>query len=443
MDNMEAPTRTRPNNRLYLVIVLIIATAATLLSTVLTYRNALTAAESSLKLQALGIAVSLEVSLRNAEEDQTANLDRGQNIFKDIIMQGGWEGIAFISLHDRTGFVLLHSNENLIGKQVIDSTLKKAADSGDPLYHHLSLGTGEDVFVLDFPLHIRNAVRVLRLALHTYPAQRITRQARLQIIVSSVVIVVLWIVGFFFIRAAARSEKLERKMVEKEKLVMLGEMASVLAHEIRNPLGSIKGFAQYLREQRAGGASASEDQKCLDIIIEESGRLETLTEDLLLYARPSEIRAGEFNLRDLVEETLKGLPFEEEDIRTEVSIPADILIISDRDKLRQILINILQNAIDAMPSGGRVEIGAGRLLNSVLITIRDNGCGMDPTAKAKAFDPFFTSKTRGTGLGLPIVEKLALCLNARIEIESGPGKGTTFRLTLPGPETSSGSRRIV
>ncbi len=408
-------------NRIYLIIILAFATAVTVTSSLLTYRNSINAAEDSLKLQTLGIAVSLEASLSKTSL-------RSENIFKDIITEGKWEGIAFIALYDKSGTTLLHSNENLIGRQVQNKSIKAAADTGKPVYEYITLGTGERVFAINFPAHIHNSEKILRLTLHTYPAQNIVRQARLQLISISIVILLLWITGYFFIKAVNRSEELRKVIVEKERLAMLGEMASVLAHEIRNPLGSIKGFAQYLSEQD------SAKKELLDIIVSESKRLERLTDDMLVYARPVELRLEEISLHELINDVVQSLQpthNTSSNIDIKTLVPTDIKVNSDRDKLRQILINIIQNSIDAVNENGIIEIKTEPSDDKITILVSDNGRGMDNETKQRAFKPFFTTKTMGTGLGLAIVDKLIKSISGTIELESEPHKGSTFRITIP------------
>jgi two-component system sensor histidine kinase HydH len=178
-------------SHIYLIAILIAATIITIISTVLTYKNSLKAAEDSLKLQALGIAVSLEASMSKGIAEK-------ENIFRDIITEGRWEGIAFIALYDKNGTTILHSNENLIGRQVKDGFIKAVADTGKPVHNYTKLGTDERVFVLDFPVHIQNTEKILRLALHTYPVEGVIRQARLHVFGMFFVITILWVVGYFY-----------------------------------------------------------------------------------------------------------------------------------------------------------------------------------------------------------------------------------------------------
>lgn len=422
-------SKNLPKANIYLVAILTASTIVTLISIALTYRNSARAAEDSLKLQALGIAVSLEASMKDSEGSgvKSYELKHRKNIFKEIITEGRWEGIAFIALYDKRGATLLHSNENLIGRQVQDTHAGEAAETGKPVYGYLTLGTGEQVFLLNFPLYIKDETGTLRLALRTYPIEENTRQARLHALSMFLVIGILWLVGGFFIKALKRSDELKKLILERERLAVIGEMASVLAHEIRNPLGSIKGFAQYMKEQGAEGRPLNTDS--LDIIISESGRLDSLTEDLLMYAKPADIRLEEFDVSGLVEEIVRGRSADDIDIK--VLVPDSLKIKSDRDKLKQVLINIIQNSVDALGDKGILDIGAGTVGNKITIIVKDNGCGMDKEAMANAFKPFFTTKARGTGLGLAIVDKLVKSLGGTIELQSELGKGTVFKVTIP------------
>lgn len=418
---------------LYLVAILAAATLLTVVSTLFTYRNSMRAAQDSLKLQALGIAVSLDASLpRLAPGDS--------NIFRDIITQSAWEGIAFMALYDREGVTLLHSNGNLIGRKVDDPAIAAAAGSGEPLYGYVTLGTGEEVFMITFPVRGEKADRVLRLALHTFPVEGIIGQARLEAVSTLAVLAILWLLGLFFIKAVRRSEALSSAMAERERLALLGEMASVLAHEIRNPLGSIKGFAQFLLEHPPGAPpgspeeAARETAEYLNIIVSESRRLEKLTEDLLDYARPVEVRPREFDLAGLVGDVLRAMSTGDGGAPRSpvtVEIPGPLTIETDPDKLRQILTNLLQNAFDAAGPGRPVTVAAGTDRGKVVLTVRDGGHGMDAETLQRAREPFFTTKTQGTGLGLAIVSRLTEALSGTIEMTSTPGEGTTVTLVLP------------
>lgn len=416
-------------NYIYLALILIFATVIIASGVWITRKNALKAVEDSLKLQALGIAVSLEASLKDNYELRIKNseLRKQKNIFKEIITEGKWEGIAFIALYDKTGRIILHSNENLIGRRISDNFITDAAKTGNPLHRYVTLGTDERVFILYFPARVRNDVMILMIALHTYPVEGIVRQARVHTVGMIAVMAILWVTGALFIRMSKHSDELKSRMAERERLAVIGEMASVLAHEIRNPLGSIKGFAQYLREHNPDGSV-----EYLDIIISESRRLEVLTEDLLMYAKPIEILPVEFNLLELVRETLRS--FDNEVLGKNISISltgGDFSVRADREKVKQIILNLIHNAADAVDDGGEIAVKVAMENGKGVIIVKDNGCGMDEADAAKVFQPFFTTKTRGTGLGLAIVDKLIKAMGGNVTVESAPGKGTVFTVEIP------------
>ena len=409
---------------LFFVCLIATSIAVTLVSTYISYKNAVHAAQDFLKSQAKGIATSLDTAL--------SRYGTKENIFTDIIESGKWEGIAFLGLYTRDGLTVLHSNEHLIHKKIEDADIKNAAERGEPIYHTMVLGTGEEVFALDVPVHLRESTMTLRVALHTYPARTIARGARFQLVSVGVVLSILSLISVFFLIASRRKEELEKTIAEKEKLSILGEMASVLAHEIRNPLGSIKGFAQYLKEQITGQRPQNREvtEQYLDIIVSESKRIETLTEDLLTYARQDDLRIQNFSLLALVRETLSSVSVPSA-ISLRVDIPEDIILVSDRNKLRQMVENLLQNAIDAIPETGNIEIHAEGKGESVLMKVSDSGEGMNEDALANIFKPFYTTKTKGTGLGLAIVERYTRALGGKMSVESRRGKGSTFSILIP------------
>lgn len=415
----------KSKNIIYLIIILLAVTLLTSLSTYFTYRNSLTAFEDSLKLHALGIAVSLEHFLLT---------DNSKNILKDIVSEDRWEGIAYIALYNEAGITIKHSNENLINKVVDDYMLKKTFSSDETIHGYITLGTGEDIFVLNFPMNIENEPFVLRVALHKYPFEKIVRQARFQAISSLIIIFILWLMGFFFIRTLKKSESLNKVIEERQRLAMLGEMSSVLAHEMRNPLGSIKGFAQLiLEESKKHNVSSSAIDDYLEIIIKESKRLESLTDDLLLYAGTSEYRPENVDLNSLINECVKNIQtnIDSKEIEFKISLSEAFFIKTDYNKLKQILINIIQNSIEAIDELGWIEIRADLKNDLAIITVIDNGSGMDEETLKKAFNPFFTTKTKGTGLGLAIVDRLIKSIGGTIEIESEPKKGTKIKISLP------------
>lgn len=412
---------------IFIIVIISVSISVTLFSTWFSYRNALSSSEDFLKAQALVIAASLENTIMKYGTDE--------NIFSGIITGGKWQGIAFLALYDTAGLTILHSNQNLIDKRIDRSLIRETADNGDIRYSRATLGTGETVFLLDFPVPSGKALMVLRIALHTYPSLEIVRQERLHLLSILVIVLILILITIYFLILSRKKQDLEKALFEKEKLSVIGEMASVLAHEIRNPLGSIKGFAQYLKEQSSGSKPQDKEltETYLGIIVSESRRIERLTEDLLVYARQDDLMIERFDLAGLINEVLSSLSVPES-ITIIREIPDRITISSDKNKLRQTLTNLIQNASDSIAETGEIGITVKDKGNSIMLTVSDNGTGIPDDEVSRIFKPFFTTKTKGTGLGLAIVERYVKALGGEITVESASGKGSVFRIIIPDRE---------
>ncbi len=412
-----------PMNRYTIIIILItLAVTTTMLTSFLSYRNAGRAADDFLRAQALGIAASLDTTL--------ARYGTGDNIFKDIIKSEQWEGIAYLALYGEDGTVVLHSNKNMIGRKSGDTAIRDALASGKTHFSYRTLGTGEDVFIMDTALHFGTHEKILRVALHTYPSRKIIRQSRLQLWSAVGVAVILSLLTVVLLISMKKREDLGRALVEKEKLSVLGEMAAALAHEIRNPLGSIKGFAQYLRERCAGQDYAGEEAGCLDVIVSESGRIERLTEDLLSYSRKDAVRLGTFRLSELLRELLSSLSLPVS-VSVKDLVDDALVLTSDREKLRQVFANLIQNSLDAISGNGVVTIRGKKEGRMAMLSVEDTGAGIDEQTMQNIFRPFFTTKAKGTGLGLAIADRYVRLLGGSICVESVVGKGSTFTFVIP------------
>ncbi len=402
-----------------------VATLIILVDNTVSYRNAYMAAEDSTKLQALAIAVSLEATLMNVKKEDYLS---ARNIFRDIINEGKWEGIAFIALYERGGMTLLHSNHNLIGRVIKDEVLDKMTSTYEIQYAYITLGTGERVFTINMPVHLKGykSLPVLRVALHTLEMDRIRAGSLVKAGAMTVVLLILWLLGILLWKAMKRTDRLKEELAERERLASIGEIAAVLAHEIRNPLGSIKGFAQYLLET----ASKDEDKEALNIIVSESARLENLTKDMLIYARPSEVKIEPVDPVALIRDVVDGFALQSREVNFDIIADFQGKIMSDRDKIKQAILNLINNALDAMDNRGVITIRLAPAMDGVLLTLRDTGAGIEDTIKKDLFKPFFTTKTRGTGLGLAIVKKIADCLRGEVSFISERGKGTEFRFFI-------------
>lgn len=229
-------------------------------------------------------------------------------------------------------------------------------------------------------------------------------------------------------------KELNERARRAEHLASIGRMAAAVAHEIRNPLSSIRGLAQYFTSNTKG--KDPEEQVYAQTIIEESDRLNKVVSELLNYARPLELNIEEISIESLFADAIRAvLPgVEKNGIEIEQNIDADVSVIQgDHDRLLQVLINLAQNSIAAMPDGGKLSLQAKWLKDpqSILIAIEDTGEGIPEDDIPRLFEPFFTTRTYGTGLGLAIVYKIIDAHSGKIIVESEEGKGTKMTLTIP------------
>jgi two-component system sensor histidine kinase PilS (NtrC family) len=223
---------------------------------------------------------------------------------------------------------------------------------------------------------------------------------------------------------------MEAHIKRVDKLAAVGEMAAGIAHEIKNPLASMTGSIQLLKDQIS---VTSVTQKLMRIALREADRLNDLTNDFLLFARPNSGKAEAVELGSAVDETLAL--FEQDavrhnGVRVVRHLAPDLWTEMDPKHIRQVLWNLLLNAAEAIDGKGTIEVSANIINDSLQLAIKDDGCGIPEETQKTVFDPFFTTKTQGTGLGLSIVHRLVESYGGRVDVESEEGQGTTFILHL-------------
>ena len=246
------------------------------------------------------------------------------------------------------------------------------------------------------------------------------------------------LVGLF--KDLTQIRDLEEEMKRKEWLATLGEMSAGMAHEIRNPLGALAGAMQMLRKDIPADATS---QRLMDIAIREATRLDTIITEFLQYARPPALNVSEVDLNKVLAETL-DLVQHEARIRTNIVIETVLAAHAlfgevDQDQMKQVFWNLAINAFDAMPGGGRLAIAtgcrrvdvAGRKADVIEVSFQDTGEGIPQKNLDKIFLPFFTTKSRGFGLGLAAVHRIVDLHGGWIKVGSHEGKGTKFVVCVP------------
>ena len=237
-------------------------------------------------------------------------------------------------------------------------------------------------------------------------------------------------------------KQMEEVLERNRRLAFVGEMAAGLAHEIRNPLASISGAVQML--QREPGFSATEE-RLMKLIMRSKDQLEGFIKDFLLLARPERGPQGEVSIVDLVQENLEAvrvMPDWQGDIKLREDFESGLTVSGNREELRQLVWNLVLNAVQAMPAGGMLRIEARRRQidggPGVEFITADTGTGISERDQQSIFEPFFTTKERGTGLGLAIVMRIVNSYGGRLSFTSAAGRGSTFHVWLPRRESISG-----
>lgn len=302
--------------------------------------------------------------------------------------------------------------------------------NGRELFHtqFVELG-GTRVYRAYVPFHASGEMNVAQIDLDAAASDFLVVHARHNIVISLVGGIVLILISLYAIWAARRTATLERKQLELQHLARLGTMSAVLAHEIRNPLGTIKGFAQLGLER-----GSTDVQPLLAPILEQTKRLEALVGDLLVYGRPpsASVRAVRWpEIAEHIEAHGRRIAGAR-DVQLQVSKP-EIEFATDPDLVEHILVNLVRNALDAVESveDPRVSVTAALTDGNVELVVRDNGPGIPESERAKICEPFFTTKAFGTGLGLPISVRLTEALEGTFDIQPSGPIGTVATVRLP------------
>ena len=243
---------------------------------------------------------------------------------------------------------------------------------------------------------------------------------------------VLYIINAFIIGYLVEKERKEhRTLLQAEGLAAVGKAVSEIAHDMKTPLMAIGGFAnQVSRKLR----HEDPNRKKLEIVVQETARLESMVKQMLDFGRPLEIQPTEISLNELVMKTVKvAEPVARKsgvELKTDLE-PSLPLLLLDGPRIEQVILNLITNAVQASPAGERVLVRTHLESGEVLLKVADRGCGITEEHRDNVFHPFFSTKKAGTGLGLGIVKKIVEAHGGDVSFQSNPEKGVTFSVRLP------------
>ena len=234
-----------------------------------------------------------------------------------------------------------------------------------------------------------------------------------------------------FLRDMGEVKSLQGEVRRSERLAALGRLVAGMAHEIRNPLNSIRGFSQHLQSRFEPGTS---EGKALEVIVKEVDRLNRVITDLLDFSRPRDPVLEALDVNDIVQSVMElvGREAANQGVTVVQELnKAGASILGNLDGLKQLLLNLVLNALQAMPEGGILTLQTTRFGQRTELSLSDTGPGIPEEEQERIFEPFFTTRETGTGLGLAIVHRIVLDHGAEIRVESQPGSGTRFVIRFP------------
>jgi len=221
-----------------------------------------------------------------------------------------------------------------------------------------------------------------------------------------------------------------KRLYQAERLATAGELAAGAAHEIRNPLTSIRSAIQHLRGDFADDSPRA---VLIDDILAEVDRINGILEALLSFARPTEVKFEKVDLSELVRHTvaLVAASARKGSVNLESNVPDTLPVEADANLIKQVVLNVMMNGLQAMPEGGTLTVSAEPAGRMVALSVRDTGSGIAPEDRDRIFDPFYTTKADGTGLGLSVCYGIVQRHGGDLMVESEPGVGTTLTIQLP------------
>ena len=427
---MTGPRRAPTHwTRIALLATVAVMAAALLGTGAAAWRSANVAFDEVVTAQGFNISRTLRRDLRRGEGRQQA-LDEALQELED-------QGLRYLALFGPDGGLLVSSGEPSVAEHALPDQIA-GAEGWEPVVvgDRVRVVEGRAGFrgparsrPMDGMRHRSRAERSRRrgghLVLEFEPvvARTMTRRATTTLITSSVAAAVLLLVALLLWRAAAEAERVAVQLQRDRHLAALGEMSAVLGHEIRNPLASLKGNAQLTLERIPEDHRA---HKGAQRVVQEAIRLEELTSQVLAFARSGSLERSPADPLELA----RAVAADQE--RVDLDAPDELPSWSfDRERMRQVLSNVVRNAVQATPEPGRVDLRVGLDGARLIFSVRDRGAGIEPGDKERLFEPFFTRRVQGTGLGLAVARRIVQGHGGTITASNHPEGGAVFTIALP------------
>ncbi|MCX5834610.1 MAG: ATP-binding protein [Deltaproteobacteria bacterium] len=358
------------------------------------------------------------------------------------------QGILYVAVTDESGGILGSLGDLPESKLEKDSLLQDLLDSKISSASRKSTLKGRNLLEVFSPVYLETTrIGFARVGLESDRADMILQRNRELLYISMALVMLIGLFSLWFLymnqnRHLARIEEMRKQLEQFERLSALGQLAAGVAHEIRNPLNAISLASQRLqREFLPEKGKEEEFQQLAGVIRDEIRRLNEIIEDFLSFFRSRRLEFRDYSVRDvlfklvsLIEEEAKtkGVSIKLQSIDSVNPVPMDV------DKLQQAFLNIIKNAMESIPGEGAISIAVEPSGSDwISIKFTDTGSGLTPEEIERIFNPEYTTKEKGLGLGLPIAHEIVRGHGGRILVQSTPGSGTTFDVRLPAGEKSA------
>ena len=393
---------------------------------------------------AFGVAVGARsfpgIIAIHANADYILNFEKEIGVQTQITDLGRQSDSEFISLLDSNLNVVAHTDPDRIGQKEEDSLVLKAKAGGRLFSQIVERSGGKRYLEVVKPVALDESnLGYLKIGLSLGSMELAWYNSLRAIVTLGLAILVAAILGMAAIFHNQHShmkevKALETEVLHRERLSAMGNLAATIAHEVKNPLSAISMGVQRLKAEFRPTQDEDQYSRLTELMLGEVHRLNAIVEQFLSLARPLEIKAEELRIQDILKELVAleegGANQSKVQIRL-IASPDLPPIKADRDYLRQALLNLILNGLQAMPEGGMLTLEASASRGNFLITVTDTGVGIPRENLARIFDPYFTTKSKGSGLGLAITHRIVEAHGGTITVSSEAGTGSRFQISLP------------
>jgi two-component system, NtrC family, sensor histidine kinase HydH len=376
----------------------------------------------------------------HANADYVLNFEKEMGVQSQIEDLGRHSDSEFIALLDSNLNVVAHTDRDRIGQQEKEPLVLRAKVDGQLFSQIVERGGGKRYFEVVKPVALDESnLGFLKIGLSLGSMEVAWHNSLRAIITLGLAIVAAGILGMAAILHNQHSHMQEVKALEievlhRERLSALGNLAATVAHEIRNPLNAISMGLQRLKVEFQPTDDQEQYSRVTELMLGEVHRLNSIVEQFLSLARPLEIKPEALRVQDILNELAALVEGEAQQSKVQIRVVAPLTLPplkADREYLRQTLLNLILNGLQAMPDGGTLTLKANTSNGNFLISVTDTGIGIAPENRRRIFEPYFTTKAKGSGLGLAIARRIIEAHGGTITVSSETDQGCCFQICLP------------